>query len=53
MASAQEVSIPDLQGELKGELVGPDDSPYDEARQVFFKGVRPPARRGRAGRRRR
>ena len=38
MASAQEVSIPDLQGELRGEVVGPDDSAYDEARQVFFKG---------------
>jgi FAD/FMN-containing dehydrogenase len=29
------VSIPDLQGDL----IGPDDSRYDEARQVFFKGI--------------
>jgi FAD/FMN-containing dehydrogenase len=29
------VSIPDLQGDL----IGPDDSRYDEARQVFLKGI--------------
>ena len=39
MSSAQEVSIPDLRGELKGEVVGPEDSGYEEARQVFFKGI--------------
>jgi FAD/FMN-containing dehydrogenase len=35
---SQDVSIPDLRGKLKGEVVGPDDPGYDEARQVFFKG---------------
>jgi FAD/FMN-containing dehydrogenase len=39
MSSAQEVSIPDLRDGLKGEVVGPDDPGYDEARQVFFKGI--------------
>jgi FAD/FMN-containing dehydrogenase len=36
---SQDVSIPDLRGELTGEVVGPEDPGYDEARQVFFKGV--------------
>ena len=38
MSSTQQspnVSIPDLQGDL----IGPDDSRYDEARQVFLKGI--------------
>ena len=39
MSSAQEVSIPDLKDELKGEVIGPEDAVYDEARQVFFKGI--------------
>jgi FAD/FMN-containing dehydrogenase len=38
MSSAQEVSIPDLQGELRGNVVGPEDAGYDDARHVFFKG---------------
>jgi FAD/FMN-containing dehydrogenase len=32
--SAQEVSIPDLQGEV----ITPDDAAYEESRRVFFKG---------------
>ena len=39
MSQAQGISIPDLQSELKGEVIGPEDSAYDEARQVFFKGI--------------
>jgi FAD/FMN-containing dehydrogenase len=39
VSSAPGVSIPDLQSELKGEVVGPEDPGYDEARQVFFKGI--------------
>jgi FAD/FMN-containing dehydrogenase len=35
MSTAQEVSIPDL----KGEVIRPEDPGYDEARQVFFKGI--------------
>jgi FAD/FMN-containing dehydrogenase len=35
----QHISIPDLRSVLKGEVIGPDDAAYDEARQVFFKGV--------------
>jgi FAD/FMN-containing dehydrogenase len=35
---SQNISIPDLRSELKGEVIGPDDAAYDEARQVFFKG---------------
>ena len=33
------LSIPDLRSDLKGEVVGPDDAAYDDARQVIFKGV--------------
>ena len=33
------ISIPDLRSDLNGEVIGPDDAAYDEARQVFFKGV--------------
>src|SRR5689334_10994880 len=39
MSDAQGVSIPELQDELKGQVVGPEDPGYDEARQVFFKGI--------------
>jgi FAD/FMN-containing dehydrogenase len=35
---SQDVSIPDLRGELNGEVVGPEDTGYDDARQVFFTG---------------
>ena len=38
MSQAQGVSIRDLQDELKGEVIVPEDPGYDEARQVFFKG---------------
>jgi FAD/FMN-containing dehydrogenase len=38
MSQAQGVSIPDLRDELNGEVVGPEDSAYEEARHVFFKG---------------
>jgi FAD/FMN-containing dehydrogenase len=33
------LSIPDLRSVLRGEVIGPDDAAYDEARQVFFKGI--------------
>ena len=36
---SQDISIPDLRSDLNGEVVGPEDAAYDEARQVFFKGV--------------
>jgi FAD/FMN-containing dehydrogenase len=36
---SQHISIPDLRSDLNGEVIGPDDAAYDEARQVFFKGV--------------
>jgi FAD/FMN-containing dehydrogenase len=36
---SQKILIPDLRSELKGDVIGPDDAAYDEARQVFFKGV--------------
>ena len=39
MSQAQGVSIQDLQDELKGEVIVPEDPGYDEARQVFFKGI--------------
>src|SRR3954468_7969533 len=39
MSQAQGVSIADLRDELEGEVVAPEDSGYDEARQVFFKGI--------------
>ena len=34
---SQHISIPDLRSDLNGEVIGPDDAAYDEARQVFFK----------------
>ena len=36
---SQNISIPDLRSDLNGEVIGPDDAAYDEARQVIFKGV--------------
>jgi FAD/FMN-containing dehydrogenase len=36
---SQHISIADLGSNLEGEVIGPDDAAYDEARQVFFKGV--------------
>jgi FAD/FMN-containing dehydrogenase len=36
---SQHISIADLGSKLEGEVIGPDDAGYDEARQVFFKGV--------------
>ena len=34
-----DISIRHLRSELNGEVIGPDDAAYDEARQVIFKGV--------------
>jgi FAD/FMN-containing dehydrogenase len=31
-------SVPDLRSDINGEVIGPDDAAYDEARQVFFTG---------------
>src|SRR5256885_15915456 len=40
-------SVAELRAELKGEVIGPDDPGYDEARQVIFKGFdRRPAAAG-------
>jgi FAD/FMN-containing dehydrogenase len=36
---SQDISIPGLREELDGDVVGPDDPSYDDARQVFFKGI--------------
>lgn len=38
MSQAQGVSIPELRDQLDGEVVAPEDSAYEEARHVFFKG---------------
>jgi FAD/FMN-containing dehydrogenase len=35
----QNIALDDLQARLRGELITADASSYDEARQVFFKGV--------------
>ena len=35
----QDTPIDELRAQLAGALITPDDSSYDEARQVFFKGV--------------
>jgi FAD/FMN-containing dehydrogenase len=35
----QDIGIDDLRAQLDGELITPDDPSYDEARQVFFKGI--------------
>jgi FAD/FMN-containing dehydrogenase len=34
-----EISIPELRSQVSGEVIEPEDPGYDEARQVFFKGV--------------
>ena len=34
-----DISIPELRAGLSGEVIGPDDSGYDEARTVFFRGI--------------
>ena len=41
MASQQEqgISIDELRAQLRGELISPGEPAYDEARQVFFKGI--------------
>src|SRR4051794_1068113 len=39
MSQAQGVSVPELRDQLEGEVIGPDDPNYDDARQVFFKGI--------------
>jgi FAD/FMN-containing dehydrogenase len=36
---AQDIPTDDLRSQLEGEVITPDDSSYDEARQVFFKGI--------------
>jgi FAD/FMN-containing dehydrogenase len=36
---AQELPIDELRSQLSGELITPEDVPYDEARRVFFTGV--------------
>jgi FAD/FMN-containing dehydrogenase len=36
---AQDTPVADLRAQLEGGLITPDDRSYDEARQVFFKGV--------------
>jgi FAD/FMN-containing dehydrogenase len=36
---AQQIPFDDLRSQLQGELVTPEEPGYDEARQVFFKGV--------------
>jgi FAD/FMN-containing dehydrogenase len=38
-AQSQDISIHDLRSNLNGEVIGPNDAAYDEARQVFFTGV--------------
>jgi FAD/FMN-containing dehydrogenase len=36
---AQQIPTDDLRSELEGELISPDDAAYEDARQVFFKGI--------------
>ena len=36
---AREIPVDDLRAQLNGELVTAENPSYDEARQVFFKGV--------------
>jgi FAD/FMN-containing dehydrogenase len=36
---SQNPAIAGLRSELEGEVIGPDDPAYDDARQVFFKGI--------------
>jgi FAD/FMN-containing dehydrogenase len=35
----QDLPVDDLRSQLQGDLITPDDPSYDDARQVFFKGV--------------
>jgi FAD/FMN-containing dehydrogenase len=39
MPQSQHKSIHNLRSDLNGDVIGPEDAAYDEARQVFFKGV--------------
>ena len=39
MSTSAEISIPQLRDQLDGEVIAPEDGGYDEARQVFFKGI--------------
>jgi FAD/FMN-containing dehydrogenase len=39
MSPVSELSIETLRADLDGEVITPDDGAYDEARQVFFKGI--------------
>ena len=39
MSQAQGVSVTELQEQIKGVVVGPDDPGYEEGRHVFFKGI--------------
>lgn len=34
----KELPIDELRSQLEGEVILPDDGPYEEARRVFFKG---------------
>jgi hypothetical protein len=34
-----DASIADLRAEIRGEVIEPQDSSYDDARRVFFKGI--------------
>ena len=36
---SEEIPVDELRSELDGKLITPQDGPYDEARQVFFKGI--------------
>ena len=36
---SQNLVVAGLRSELEGEVIGPDDPAYDDARQVFFKGI--------------
>ena len=36
---AQNIGLDELRSQLEGELIASDDPSYDDARQVFFKGV--------------
>ena len=34
--SQRTLSIPDLRAQLRGQVIGPDDPGYEDARQVFL-----------------
>ena len=38
-SQSKEIPVEELRSELDGELITPQDGAYDEARQVFFKGI--------------